>query len=435
MLLIRSNTMNLVSAVESLRRGDHNECLKKLYPSFDREPDVYIGRIVSLLEAFREHFPEPADIHLFSAPGRIEVGGNHTDHQHGNVLAASIDRDMIAAAALNGTDKIRLFSVGYGGLEMDLGDLEPRESEYDTTLSLVRGVTAEIIKTGAAVQGFDVCVMSDVPGGSGISSSAAFEVLIGEVLNGLFCEGKHSPVTLAKIGQVAERVYFGKPSGLMDQTASAVGGFVAIDFKDNSAPVIRAVPSEELAKQFCIFVIDTGSAHADLSNVYAGIPTEMRKVAAFFGKEVLREVDAAEFWNSIGQVRKKTGDRAVLRAIHFFEENQRAIDEAAALEANDIPAFLQLVRSSGHSSFIHLQNVIISGQKEHQDVAYALAIANHALKGRGVVRVHGGGFAGTILAFVPVDMTESFKAEVEAQLFPGACVKMSIRPIGCAQVF
>ena len=427
--------MNITQAAEAVRQGAYDETLKKLYPRYDSDREKYIDRIFALMNAYKEHFPEPQDIHLFSAPGRIEVGGNHTDHQHGNVLAAAIDRDMIAAAGLNGTDKIKVFSVGYGGLEIDLNDLEPHADELETTASLVRGVTAEIKKAGFDVQGFDVCISSDVPGGSGISSSAAFEVLYGEVLNGLFCAGQHSPVTLAKIGQYAEQHYFGKPSGLMDQTASAVGGFVAIDFKDTTAPVIRPISTEDLARQYSIFVIDTGSAHADLSNVYAGIPIEMRKVAAFFGREVLREVDETEFWAEIGKVRKQTGDRAVLRAVHFFEENKRAVDEAEALERSDIDEFLRIVKESGLSSYMHLQNVIISGQTEHQDVAYALSIAEHALKGKGAFRVHGGGFAGTILAIVPINMIESFKQEVEAQLFPGACTLMSIRPIGCAQVF
>lgn len=427
--------MNIEQALQAVRQGEYDTILRKLYPSYDSDPKKYQGRIAALLSAFREHFPEPEAIHLFSAPGRIEVGGNHTDHQHGNVLAAAIDRDMIAAAALNELETIRVFSVGYGGLQIGLDDLEPHADEKETTASLVRGVAAEIRKAGFPIRGFDVCIISDVPGGSGISSSAAFEVLIGEVLNGLFCEGSHSPVTLAKIGQYAEQHYFGKPSGLMDQTASAVGGFTAIDFKDPSAPVIRAISPEKLAAEYAIFVIDTGSAHADLSSVYAGIPIEMRKAAAFFGKEVLREVDEKEFWSAIGQVRKKVGDRAVLRAIHFFEENQRAVEQAAALEKGDLNAFLELIKASAHSSFIHLQNVIISGQTEHQDVAYALALAEHVLNGRGAVRVHGGGFAGTILAFVPRDMTADFKTAVEAQLFPGACTQMSIRPVGCAQVF
>lgn len=426
--------MNIVNAVEAIRQGNYNETLRKLYPRYDSDPEKYLSRIDALMKAYTEHFPEPEAIHLFSAPGRIEVGGNHTDHQHGNVLAAAIDRDMIAAAGLNGTNKVRVYSIGFGGLEIDLNDLEPHDDEKETTASLVRGVTAEIKKAGFPIAGFDVCISSDVPGGSGISSSAAFEVLYGEVLNGLFCGNQHSPVTLAKIGQYAEQHYFGKPSGLMDQTASAVGGFVAIDFKDTASPVIRPISTEELGKRYVIFVIDTGSAHADLSNVYAGIPIEMRKVAAFFGKEVLREVDKDAFWAAIGKVRKETGDRAVLRAIHFFEENQRAIDEAAALEQGNIDEFLHITKESGFSSFIHLQNVIISGQTDHQDVAYALAVAEHALQGKGAYRVHGGGFAGTILAIVPVEEQERFKTEVEAQLFPGACTLMSIRPIGCAQV-
>ena len=428
--------MNITQAIESIRQGTFDETLRKLYPRYDSDKEKYQSRIVSLMGFYKEHFPEPAEIHLFSAPGRIEVGGNHTDHQRGNVLAAAIDRDMIAAAGLNGTGKIRIFSIGFGGLEIDLNDLEPHDDEKETTASLVRGVTAEINKkAGFDIKGFDVCVSSDVPGGSGISSSAAFEVLIGEVLNGLFCGNQHSPVTLAKIGQYAEQHYFGKPSGLMDQTASAVGGFVAIDFKDTAAPVIRPISTEELGKRYAIFVIDTGSAHADLSNVYAGIPIEMRKVAAYFGKEVLRDVDENQFRAEIGKVRKQTGDRAVLRAIHFFEENRRAVDEAAALEQGNVDEFLRIVKESGLSSFIHLQNVIISGQTEHQDVAYSLAVAEYALKGKGAYRVHGGGFAGTIMAFVPVADVETFKQEVEAQLFPGACTLMSIRPVGCAQVF
>ena len=426
--------MNIAQAVEAIRQGAFDETLKKLYPRYDSDPEKYRNRIEALMKAYTEHFPEPEDIHLFSAPGRIEVGGNHTDHQHGNVLAAAIDRDMIAAAGLNGTEKIRVFSIGFGGLEIELNDLDPHDDEKETTASLVRGVTAEIKKAGFPVKGFDVCIASDVPGGSGISSSAAFEVLYGEVLNGLFCGNQHSPVTLAKIGQYAEQHYFGKPSGLMDQTASAVGGFVAIDFKDTASPVIRPISTAELSKDYVIYVIDTGSAHADLSNVYAGIPIEMRRVAAFFGKEVLREVDENDFWNAIGKVRKETGDRAVLRAIHFFEENRRAIDEAAALEQGNIGEFLRITKESGFSSFIHLQNVIISGQTEHQDVAFALACAEHALNGKGAFRVHGGGFAGTILAIVPTEDQDRFKQEVEAQLFPGACTLMSIRPIGCAQV-
>ena len=294
--------MNIDQAIRALRESQYDETIQKLYPDYKSDPEKYLSRFESLLRAYRDHFPEPEAIHLFSAPGRIEVGGNHTDHQHGNVLAAAIDRDMIAAAGLNGKDTIRVFSLGYGGLEIGLDDTDPHEDEKETTASLVRGVTAEIKKAGYAVQGFDVCILSDVPGGSGISSSAAFEVLIGAVLNGLFCENELSPVTLAKIGQYAEQHYFGKPSGLMDQTASAVGGFVAIDFKDTSAPVIRAISPEKLAREYSIFVIDSGSAHADLSNVYAGIPIEMRKAAACFGKEVLREVDEEEFWANIKSV-------------------------------------------------------------------------------------------------------------------------------------
>ena len=427
--------MNINQANEALRRGNYDEKMRLLYPRYDSKPGRYLHRIFSLMSAYLEHFPDPEDIHLFSAPGRIEVGGNHTDHQHGNVLAAAIDRDMIAAAGLNGLDKIRVYSIGFGGLEIDLNDLEPHENEKETTASLIRGVTAQVKKSGFEIKGFDVCISSDVPGGSGISSSAAFEVLYGEVLNGLFCDDKLTPVTIAKIGQYAEQNYFGKPSGLMDQMASAVGGFVAIDFKDPANPIIRPIPTEELRRDYAIFVIDSGSAHADLSSVYAEIPNEMRSVAAFFGKEVLRDVDVNEFREHMGEVRKKTGDRAVLRAIHYFEENERAIEEANLLQRYDINQFLRTVTESGLSSTILLQNVIISGHTDHQEVAFALCAARYELHGRGAYRVHGGGFAGTILAFVPADMVDEFRTRMEKQLFPGACTRMAIRPVGCAQVF
>lgn len=427
--------MNINSAIQSIRDGSYDEKLRLLYPAYDSEPGKYKNRLVSLLEAYREKFGESEDIHLFSAPGRVEVGGNHTDHQHGCVLAAAIDRDAIAVAALNGTNIIHSYSIGYGDLSIDLGDLSIHEDEKDTTAALIRGTAAMFAKDGIPIRGFNVCITSEVPGGSGMSSSAAFEVLMGEIVNGLFAGGSYSPVTIALYGQQTERNYFGKPSGCMDQMASAVGGFVAIDFKDNKHPLIEAVSSKELGAQYKLFVVDSGSAHDDLTAEYAGIPAENKLVSGFFGKEVLREVDPNQFWTNIREIRAKTGDRAVLRAIHFFEDNQRAQDEATALKKGDIAGFLKLIRESGLSSFTHLQNVIISGHKEHQEVAYALAVCDHALNGEGAVRVHGGGFAGTVLAFVPIAKAEAFEAEVERCLFKGACCKLSIRPAGCAQVF
>ena len=427
--------MNINSAIQSIRSGAFDETLRRLYPSYDSDPAKYQNRVVSLLETYREKFGETDDIHLFSAPGRVEVGGNHTDHQHGCVLAAAVDRDAIAAAALNGTNVIHSHSIGYGDLSIDLGDLSIHEDEKDSTAALIRGTAAIFSKDGVPVTGFNVCITSDVPGGSGMSSSAAFEVLMGEVINGLFANGSYSPVTIALYGQQTERNYFGKPSGCMDQMASAVGGFVAIDFKDNEHPVIEAVSADELGAKYKLFVVDSGSAHDDLTAEYAGIPNENKLVSAYFGKDVLREVDPEQFWANIKEIRAKAGDRAILRAIHFYEDHQRAQDEAAALKKGDIDGFLKLIRESGLSSFTHLQNVVISGHKEHQEVAYALAACEHALNGEGAVRVHGGGFAGTVLAFVPADKAEEFEAEVERCIFKGACRKLSIRPAGCAQVF
>lgn len=429
------NPMNINCAIQSIRDGACDEKLRPLYPAYDVDPLKYKNRTISLLETYREKFGEAEDIHLFSAPGRVEVGGNHTDHQHGCVLAAAVDRDAIAVAALNGSDIINSHSVGYGDLSIDLSDLSIHEDEKDSTAALIRGTAAMFAKDGVPVRGFNVCITSEVPGGSGMSSSAAFEVLMGEIVNGLFAGGSYSPVTIALYGQQTERNYFGKPSGCMDQMASAVGGFVAIDFKDNKNPLIEAVSPKALGAQYKLFVVDSGSAHDDLTAEYAGIPAENKLVSDFFGKEVLREVDPNQFWANISEIRAKTGDRAVLRAIHFFEDNQRAQDEAAALKKEDIDGFLKLIRESGLSSFTHLQNVIISGHKEHQEVAYALAVCEHALNGEGAVRVHGGGFAGTVLAFVPTAKAEAFEAEVERCLFKGACRKLSIRPVGCAQVF
>ena len=365
-------------------------------------------------------------IYHFSAPGRTEIGGNHTDHQHGCVIAAAVDMTTTAEVTLNGTNVIRVDSEGYRPVEIDLGDLNAKESERNTTAALIRGVAAAFAQRGYKLAGFDAKVKSTVLPGSGLSSSAAFEVLIGRILNGLFANGEVSAIEIAQIGQYAENVYYGKPSGLMDQMASSVGGLVFIDFNDPKMPVVEKVDYDFAHSGYTLCTIDSGADHADLTDEYAAMPIEMKKVAAFFGKEVLREVDEQEFYAKIAEIRKATGDRAVLRGIHFFNENRRVQMQVRALHNDNFDAFLNYVNESGRASWMLLQNVIPRGYAEHQDMAITLALCTKLLQGRGAVRIHGGGFAGTALAFVPNDSFEQFKAGVEAVLGEGHCHLLQI---------
>ena len=366
----------------------------------------------------------------FSAPGRTEIGGNHTDHQRGRVLAAAVNLDTVAAVRVNGTDTIRILSQGYPLCEVDVKELTPREDEINTTPALIRGVAARFAQLGCEVRGFDAYCESTVLPGSGLSSSAAYEVLIGTIVNHLFFEGKVSQAEVAQIGQYAENVFFGKPCGLMDQTASAVGNLVTIDFFDKEHPVIQPVNFDFSACGHALCIIDTRASHADLTDEYAAIPNEIKAVCAHFGKEVLSQIDEAEFYAAIPALRTSCGDRAVLRAIHFYQDNARVPRQVAALEAGDFAAFLKLVKESGHSSYMYLQNVIPAGYKEHQDVAIALALCEHYLQGKGAYRVHGGGFAGTVQAFVPFEILEDFRVGIDSVLGEGACHVLSIRPQG-----
>ena len=369
----------------------------------------------------------------YSAPGRTEIGGNHTDHQRGRVLAAAVNLDTIAAVRPNGTNTIRILSTGYPLCEVDLTVLEPVASEINSTPALVRGVAARFAQLGCTVEGFDAYCKSTVLPGSGLSSSAAFEVLIGTIINGLFFDGKVTAPEIAQIGQYAENVFFGKPCGLMDQTASAVGNLVTIDFFDKDNPVIKPVSFDFSSCGHALCIIDSGADHADLTDEYAAVPGEMKAVAAYFGKEVLTQIDEAAFFAAIPEVRKACGDRAVMRAIHFYQENARVPQQVAALEKGDFDAFLGLVKQSGYASYMYLQNVIPAGYKQHQDVAVALALCEHYLCGRGAYRVHGGGFAGTVQAFVPMDLLDSFQAGIDAALGEGACHVLTIRPQGGVQ--
>ena len=366
----------------------------------------------------------------FSAPGRTEIGGNHTDHQRGRVLAGAVNLDTVAAVRLNGTDVIRILSKGYPLCEVNVTELQPVAAEINSTPALVRGVAARFTELGCKVGGFDAYCESTVLPGSGLSSSAAFEVLIGTIVNHMFFEGKVSQPEIAMIGQYAENVFFGKPCGLMDQTASAVGNLVTIDFFELGKPVIEPVAFDFASCGHALCIIDSGADHADLTDEYAAVPGEMKAVAAFLGKEVLTQIDEAEFYAALPQIRKAYGDRAVMRAIHFYQENARVPQQVEALRAGDFDKFLSLVKQSGYSSYMYLQNVIPAGYKRHQDVAVALALCEHYLAGRGAYRVHGGGFAGTVQAFVPYDILDAFVAGIDNALGQGACHVLSIRPQG-----
>ena len=393
----------------------------------------------AMKERFSACFGSEGELHFFSAPGRTEIGGNHTDHQHGKVLAAAINLEMLAAVAENGTRKIRLMSEGFDLTEVDLDDLGKKEEEVNTTASLIRGIAAyysgmaEGIRGGnidRKLRGIDVYVTSTVLPGSGLSSSAAFEVLVGTILNHLFNSVGSSAVEVAQIGQWAENNYFGKPCGLMDQTASSVGNIITIDFNDPTVPVVERIDFDFASAGHALCIIDSHASHADLTHEYASIPYEMKDVSHVFGKEFLRDVDEQEFYARLPEVRAAAGDRATLRAIHIFEDNRRVSLQVEALRTGDFDTFLALVRESGLSSWRFLQNVAPTGSTRCQEVAFSLALAERLLKGRGACRVHGGGFAGTIQAFVPLDMLEEFRSGMDAVLGEGSCHVLSIRAEG-----
>ena len=371
----------------------------------------------------------------FSAPGRTEIGGNHTDHQRGRILAAAVNLDTNAAVRVNGSNLIRIQSKGYPMCQVDIRELTPVDAEINSTPALVRGVAARFAQLGCEVKGFDAYCESTVLPGSGLSSSAAYEVLIGTIINHLFFDGKVSQPEVAMIGQYAENVFFGKPCGLMDQMASAVGNLVNIDFFDKENPVIHPVSFDFASCGHALCIIDSGADHADLTDEYAAIPGEIKAVAAHFGKEVLTQIPESDFYAAIPELRTACGDRAVMRCIHFYQENERVPKQVAALENGDFDTFLRLIKESGYSSWMYLQNVIPAGYKLHQDVAVSLALCEHYLQGKGAFRVHGGGFAGTVQAFVPFEILDSFRAGMDAALGEGACHVLSIRPQGGVEAF
>lgn len=416
---------------KGLLGGNYTEKLAWLYCCDDDAAANYAQRYLQVISLLESEFGTHSQTSIFSAPGRTEIGGNHTDHQHGCVLAGSVNMDMIAAVAPNGLGQIRLKSEGYDLICVDIADLEKRVEEENTTASLLRGTCAAYIARGAQVSGLDISVISNVPKGSGVSSSAAFEVLLGTIFNELFMgEHKVTPIAIAQIGQWVENIYFGKPCGLMDQMASSVGGIVGIDFADPAEPIVENISLNLAEAGLALCILDSGADHADLTDEYAAIPNECKAVAAYCGEQVLRDVDFDAFVKNIPACREQFGDRAVLRALHFFADNARVPKQIQALKEKDYAAFLTLVNESGHSSWEYLQNVCPAGAIVQQAVAVTIAVCKQVLGGRGAVRVHGGGFAGTVQAFVPVDMVASFKEQTEAILGKDACKVMLIRPIG-----
>ena len=417
---------------ELLRELEQGGLPERLEPVYGKDAPSAAYRLRELMLEYAETFPcsDDAETLLFSTPGRTELGGNHTDHQHGHGLAASGNLDTIACVVPNNSRTIRIKSRHHRLAEVDLSDLSVKKEETGNSVSLLRGVAARLTQLGYTMGGFDAYTTTRVLRGSGLSSSAAFEVLTATIMNQLFCGGVLSSTELAKVGQYAENVYFGKPCGLMDQMACATGGVIVIDFKDPDNPDLRRVQVDFSRFGHALCIIDTRASHADLTADYAAITQEMRQVAACFGREILRDVSFDQFRESLATVRATCGDRAALRAYHFFRDDQRVLLECDALEKGDFDTFLHHVRQSGRSSFMYLQNVSNYRESRSQPVALLLALAEDLLEGRGACRVHGGGFAGTIQAFVPLDILSSFVAGMEAVAGQGACHVLSFRNVG-----
>ncbi len=390
-------------------------------------------RYISLLDDFKK-FTDSEDVMVFSSPGRTEIGGNHTDHQYGRVLAGAVNMDNVAVAAKNGTQIIRVKSSGYPEFQVDLSNLEIDESKFYTSEALVKGINARMKELGFEIGGFDAVIDSQVPKGSGLSSSASFEVLIGSIVSHLFNDGKLDAVENAKIGQWAENNFFGKPSGLMDQTACSVGGFITIDFENPANPIVKALDYDFQKSGYTLLITDTGGDHADLNDEYASLPKEMKEVANVFGKEVLRESSLEEIVTNIPTLREKTNDRAILRAIHFQRDNSRVVEQVKALEENRFEDFLKMVIESGYSSYMYNQNIYPSNNPAEQNVSLALALSDVVLNGKGAWRVHGGGFAGTIQAFVPNDLVDEYVKTLEDAYGEGKCHKLFIRKHGSVRV-
>ena len=390
------------------------------------------ARYAQAIDAFAAQYGADRDLHLYSVAGRSELSGNHTDHNRGCVVATSIDLDIIAVAAAREDSVIRIQSEGFPEDTVDFSTYNaPVEGKFGTSESIIAGMCAGFLKDGYAIGGFDAYTTSNVLKGSGLSSSAAFEDMVGNILSHMYNSGRVSNVEIAKLAQFSENVYFGKPCGLMDQVACAVGGIVAIDFEDTKNPIIEQIGVDLSAAGYNLCIVNTGGNHADLTDDYASVPAEMKAVAAHFGKSVLREVDEAALIAAIPALRETVGDRAVLRALHFFNENKRVAKQKAALLVGDLDAFFAEVIASGRSSFCYLQNVYTTKNLREQGLSLALCLADGYLSGkRAAWRVHGGGFAGTIQAFVPTAEVAGFRALMDGVFGEGKCIVLRIRPVG-----
>lgn len=425
--------MDQKETVRALGSGAFDEILQKLYACTGETLRPFRERLLAAVEAFGAHFGAGREIFLFSAPGRTELCGNHTDHQGGRVLTGSVHLDIIAVAARREDGRIRLHSEGYPTDEIDLSDPTPHPGEAGTSAALLRGIAARIAGMGFPVSGFDAYTVSDVPRGSGLSSSAAFEVLAAKILSVFFVQDQLDPVTLAQIGQYAENVYFGKPCGLMDQLGCAVGGIIAIDFQD-ADPVITPASVDLAAEGYALCILDSGAGHADLTDAYAAVTKEMGAVAAILGCRKLSQASRSALLSDLPEIRRVCGDRAALRAMHYFAENDRVDKAVRSLQNGYFSQYLEEIRASGHSSFEYLQNISTYADPCREEVALTIALCETLLDGRGAVRVHGGGFAGTVQAYVPLDMLDAFRSQAEAFLGRGSCHVLRIRSAGVVQL-
>lgn len=410
---------------------------KKLSESFSKVYtedafDTQYERFLSVLKSFENRFSKDGDreVSLFSAPGRTEICGNHTDHNHGLVLAASISLDAIAVASKNNDNVIRIKSEGYPQDEVNCDDLEAKENEKGRSQGIIRGIAARFKALGYNVGGFDATTASQVLSGSGLSSSAAFEVLVCTMLNHLYNDGKVDPVEIAKISQWSENVYFGKPCGLLDQMACSVGGFVSIDFEDTNKPVINKIDFNFASSGHSLCIVDTKGSHSDLTDDYAAVRSEMESVAGFFGKKVLRECSKKDVIEKAGEIKEKLNERAVIRALHYFGENERVLKQSEALSKGDFEFFKSSIIESGRSSYMYNQNVYTPKKATNQPLSLALAVSEQILSGKGAWRVHGGGFAGTIQAFVPDGDVEEYTSAMKSIFGDDSCYVLSVRPYG-----
>lgn len=424
--------MDKKGTIEKIKNGNFDLSFKLLYGESALEHQR--NRYISAIEKFSEIFPEREDIHIFSAPGRSEICGNHTDHQHGCVLAASVNLDVIAIVSFHKDSTINIKSEKYPMINISLKDLSVHEEEKGQSASIVRGIAARFNEMGVNIGGFDAYTTSDVLSGSGLSSSAAFEILVGTIIDKHYNNGKAGAVEIAKIGQYAENEYFGKKSGLMDQMVSSVGNFVFIDFADTEKPYVESVSCSFEKAGYSLCITDTKGSHADLTSDYVAVPTEMNSVAEQLGKKYLRETDESEFMNAISSLREKCSDRAIIRAAHFFGENRRAKEAAEFLKNGKFDAFLNIVRESGNSSAKWLQNLYSCSKPSEQGITLALMVSEQILGSKGVSRVHGGGFAGTVQAFVPTDMTEEYCRKMDDIFGKGSCYVLRIRPVGGVEI-